>query len=198
VTFDQVTSMSQLIQIVYCSRSTFPAVAQADGVEPEVGRILMQSRRNNPKSDLVGALYYGDGYFFQCLEGEEGAVETLYARLLDDPRHTDVRLMRRQTIAQRGFERWSMKYVPTASDVQALLARNGLRSFDPNRFSDRMIDDMVGLLQAGSEATQTARPSPTPVLAASPRSASGGLASAAFGLAALALVVAVVALVRTF
>ena len=66
-----------LIRLAYASRASFRPSGNASGVEPEVGRILMTSLRNNPREGIVGGLYYGDGYFFQYLEGEGDAVRRL-------------------------------------------------------------------------------------------------------------------------
>ena len=61
--------MSKLVQLIYASRATFAPNLASGGIEKEVGRVLVQSRRNNPKKEIGGVLYYGDGCFFQCLEG---------------------------------------------------------------------------------------------------------------------------------
>ena len=73
--------MSDLVQIVYVSRSTFTTIPAGLGIEPSVARILAQSRANNARRGLVGALYFGDGCFFQCLEGRAADVDHLYAAL---------------------------------------------------------------------------------------------------------------------
>ena len=49
--------MSDLQRMVYASRATFASSRQGSGIELEVARILMQSRRNNPRRGLAGALY---------------------------------------------------------------------------------------------------------------------------------------------
>ena len=71
--------MSDLVQIVYVSRSTFTTMPAELGIEPSVARILAQSRINNSRRGLVGALYFGDGCFFQCLEGRTADVERVIA-----------------------------------------------------------------------------------------------------------------------
>ena len=73
--------MPSLLRLTYASRARFDDVNGSAGIHPEVSRILIQSRRNNPRSGLVGALYFGDGCFFQVLEGPAAEVEALYQRL---------------------------------------------------------------------------------------------------------------------
>ena len=118
----------------------------------------MQSRRNNPAKGLVGALYFGDGNFFQCLEGPVTEVDALYARLGKDDRHRDLTVLNREPIAQLSFSGWSMKYVPNASVVRKLLDRHKLETFDPYRFNAGMLSDMVGLLLSGPDTVLADRP----------------------------------------
>ena len=116
--------MPELQQLVYISRAAFASSREELGVAPEVGRILVQSRLNNPRRGLVGALYYGDGCFFQCLEGEPAAIDKLYDSLLADPRHRDLKVLYRRSIAHATFSDWAMKHVPGASEVRALLRKH--------------------------------------------------------------------------
>lgn len=141
--------MAALEQLVYFSRATFPSRSAHGGIEPQVARILVQSRLNNPKRGLVGALYFGDGHFFQVLEGAGTEIDGLLARLARDPRHDGFQVLTRRPLAQRGFRHWSMKYVALADDVQALLRRHGLRRFEPASFSPVVVEELVALLQQG-------------------------------------------------
>ena len=140
-----------LERLVYCSRATFPAATER-GLHPEVGRILMQSRRNNPRDELVGGLYFANGWFFQCLEGPAASIDRLLRRLAADPRHAQLAVLSRSPIAIRRFTRWSMKFVPDAAEVRVLLQRHGLDEFVPTRFDPATTASMVDLLVAGSEA----------------------------------------------
>ncbi|MGV8959918.1 MAG: BLUF domain-containing protein [Stenotrophomonas sp.] len=153
--------MSVIQQLVYASRATFQSTENVGGVELEVGRILVQSRRNNPRRGLVGALYYGDGCFFQCLEGPQEELDKLYGQLLQDPRHTDVTVLRRHSIDSTSFSVWSMKYVPASNDVLRLLGERGKERFDPYSFDDALIDAMVTLLHhRNDEAPNPSKGSP--------------------------------------
>lgn len=88
-----VTVVSDLVQIVYVSRSTFTSMPAAQGIEPSMARILAQSRINNARRGLVGALYFGDGCFFQCLEGraDESAGMAESSRAGENPDHRTFR-----------------------------------------------------------------------------------------------------------
>lgn len=138
--------MARYLRLTYASRSTFPFVRDEAAFPPEVGSILMQSRRNNVRRRLVGGLYFADGCFFQVLEGRHEDVEALYARLQDDPRHHDLRVLDRREIDAPAFRAWAMKHVPDAPEVKSLMARNGRIGFDPYTFPPALVAQMVDLL----------------------------------------------------
>lgn len=144
--------MKNLVQIIYISRSTFITSETSTGIEPNVARILHKSRSNNVKNGLVGVLYFGNGNFFQCLEGEEEAVDTLYQKLEADPRHTNVTLLSKKRITTQSFSNWAMKYVPIDQAMQKLLLDNGYASFDPYIFDDGMTQKVIELLMKVNDA----------------------------------------------
>jgi len=148
-------------QIVYISRSTFTPNVATNGIEPNVARILAKSRVNNRKNGLVGVLYFGDGCFFQCLEGEESAVDRLYQTLLHDDRHTDIKLLSKKSIEELSFSEWSMKYVPLEEDMNRLLVANGYKSFNPYMFSTHMIEKVLELLFASNDYIFSPQPKPS-------------------------------------
>lgn len=137
--------MTDLIRIVYLSQASFEA-DRGEGIHPEVARILAQSRRNNARAGIVGALHYADGNFLQVLEGPRDAVEDLLARLGQDPRHRRLTVVRSQPVEAVSFASWSMKFVPSAADVRALLAETGQARFDPFAFDTATLERFVGLL----------------------------------------------------
>lgn len=76
----------------------------------ELVNLLLQSRDNNERLGLTGALVYGDGQFMQVIEGDKQAVTALYARIAADPRHQGVFKMADKTITERTFHNWSMAF----------------------------------------------------------------------------------------
>ena len=160
--------MSDLVQIVYVSRSTFTTMPAELGIEPSVARILAQSRINNSRRGLVGALYFGDGCFFQCLEGRTADVERLYAALLQDPRHTNLKVLTRRPIEYTSFATWAMKYVPLDAPMKTLLRELGLKTFDPYRFDDNAVARVLDIMGTGADFTPghvAAQQAPTPEVA---------------------------------
>jgi Sensors of blue-light using FAD len=145
--------MKKLIQLIYISRSTFTPEGLQMGIESNVARILAKSRINNRRNGLVGVLYFGDGCFFQCIEGEEAAVDTLYAKLAADTRHKDIIVFSRKVVNALSFPDWAMKYVPIEKPMTQLLQAGGYKTFDPYKFDAEMTQRVMTLLHASSDPT---------------------------------------------
>lgn len=140
-----------LMRLAYASEATFEAKPVEKGVEPHVARILMTSRKNNAKDQLVGGLYYGNDRFFQYLEGEEDAVRRTYDRILKDDRHRNIVTLIEEPLKSRTFSNWSMKYVPLSRDVRAFLDDQGLECFDPAAFTSEQCEKMIELVRNSSQ-----------------------------------------------
>ncbi len=104
--------------------------------------ILLDARRCNTRDGITGMLICRADLYLQLLEGPEAAVDATYARIADDDRHMNPRLLSRQTVSDRLFPQWSMQDDParswlwtkqevdagaldhaSAADVQAVFAR---------------------------------------------------------------------------
>lgn len=140
-----------LVRLVYASTATFPPNL-GGGVEVEVGRILAVSRRNNRQRDIGGMLYYGNGYFFQVLEGPRDAVNGAYTRIATDPRHREVHILSVRNIDARLFDDWTMKYLPAQPAITELLRSRG-RSFDPYRFDEAFAEEFLQACARGIDPT---------------------------------------------
>lgn len=146
--------MQNLIRIIYISRTTLPTVETTSDIDPTIARILAKSRSNNRKNGLVGVLYFGDGCFFQCLEGEENAVDALYEKLLKDPRHKDLKLVSRKQITSLSFIDWAMKYVKLENEMKNLLSSHGYDVFNPYEFNVEMTQSVMKLLHGANETSR--------------------------------------------
>ncbi|WP_248707505.1 BLUF domain-containing protein [Sediminicoccus sp. KRV36] len=78
------------------------------------------------------------------LEGEKPALDAIYARLLTDPRHCDVRLLCRNRIASRGFSHWAMADAGNAPDRLIRRALNEMLGSGLQRATQR---EVVNLMQ---------------------------------------------------
>ena len=91
-----------LVRLLYASRATEPSALDA------LGDIMRQAHAHNPPHGITGILCHSDKIFLQVLEGGRGPVNALYAKLLRDPRHTDVILLHYQEITERRYAGWTM------------------------------------------------------------------------------------------
>ncbi len=108
-------SLSLLYHVVYCSRA-------ADGIDDaEVGRIVISAQRHNPAHHITGMLAFGNGVFFQWIEGPRAQIERLMAILHADPRHHDiVSLSQTEEVRERLYPDWDMEQVE-AEDLREVL-----------------------------------------------------------------------------
>lgn len=136
--------MSKLIRMIYVSTATNPVITN-EGVQVDIGRILLQARKNNPPKKVGGVLYFSNNYFFQCLEGEQDEVNTVFQKIITDPRHSNVQTVSVKHIEERMFATWSMKYVALEDNVSEMLKASGFDSFEPYDFNDAMLDKMLSM-----------------------------------------------------
>ena len=87
---------------------TYASSAAQDFSKADLNELLAQCRENNAKLGLTGMLLYKDGNFMQVLEGEEGVVREVYAKISTDPRHTGEILLHQGPLEERQFPDWSM------------------------------------------------------------------------------------------
>ncbi len=94
--------MKSLISVIYASRST------EHFHEHEIPDLLKQARLSNARHELTGMLLYIGGSFLQVLEGRPEMVEAVFGTILLDKRHTQLKLIAREAIAERAYEGWTM------------------------------------------------------------------------------------------
>jgi hypothetical protein len=115
-----------LVRCLYASRTaaTLSAVALDD--------ILEQSHRNNPRRGITGLLCFTSDVFVQVLEGGRDEVCDLYNSIVRDDRHSQVRLLAYEEIAERRFGNWIMGQVDAkAVNPSLLLKYSKTASLDP-------------------------------------------------------------------
>ena len=97
--------MSGLHHLIYQSTAAMPLSGA------ELSRLLVQSRTHNDEAGVTGMLLYDGSRFLQVLEGAPEALETIFARIRLDCRHTEVEVLANGPVAQRQFGNWSMGLV---------------------------------------------------------------------------------------
>ncbi|WIB78797.1 BLUF domain-containing protein [Curtobacterium sp. MCPF17_002] len=121
-----------LQSLVYMSSASAPF--DEDALEA----VLDHARERNTADGLSGLLVHRAGRFMQLLEGPYDAVIATYARIVEDPRHEEVRLLVEESIHTRRFPEWSMAYDRESDGVEV-----------PEGFS--------GFLEAGDRSADTSR-----------------------------------------
>jgi predicted Ser/Thr protein kinase len=149
------TMTHQLYRFAYASHSTFQPFATTEGVDVNIAQILEVARKNNQKNNLVGALYYGNGCFFQCLEGSKQDIDALHSKLLNDSRHKDLKVLLSEPIEKSGFSSWEMKFATIDHEVRAFLREHNVHKFDPYQFDLATTKQLVDMLQKADDALNT-------------------------------------------
>ena len=106
-----------LVRLLYASRAAAPLTSAV------VDAILAQSRARNPKLGITGMLCYSDDLFLQGLDGGRDEVCELYNTIVRDDRHTNVRILTYEEIAERRFGSWTMGHVNIATVNPSLLLK---------------------------------------------------------------------------
>lgn len=131
--------------MVYVSTSTNPVKSELGHVNKDIGRILMQSRRNNPMLKIGGVLYFNNNYYFQCLEGAQEDVDKTFKKIKKDSRHTKIETLSVNTVNTRKFTNWSMKYVAHKDNVIKFLHEKALTDYNPYAFDEEIITELINL-----------------------------------------------------
>ena len=76
-------------QIVYTS------TAVEEFSPTDIERLLLDARRRNRALGVSGMLVFHDRTFLQALEGEQRAVNEIFARIASDRRHHDIEILHR-------------------------------------------------------------------------------------------------------
>lgn len=94
-----------MIELVYVSQ------ARRQFRQHELVDLLVTARNKNSQMGLSGMLLYdGLGTFIQVLEGNRAAVQTIYDRICQDPRHENIQLLHQVPIQHANFGDWSMGF----------------------------------------------------------------------------------------
>ncbi len=88
------------------------STARREQTDADLVEILDVSRRNNTAAGITGILLYGEGVFFQVLEGDEEKVKACFERIKADERHLSMLVASERTLPLRSFEAWAMGYMP--------------------------------------------------------------------------------------
>lgn len=133
----------ELVRILYASKS--------NNIYPQVKDDLMQildaAVDFNYRHSITGVLYYGNGYFFQCMEGPKDIVDELfYNKIIKDKRHKNCEILSYITCKDVMFKDWSMKFAPVNRSIKKFFSEQCLDEFNPYLLSCDMVPDFLNIL----------------------------------------------------
>lgn len=83
-----------------------------------VGDIVKAAREKNAALNLTGILVFDGQHFCQYLEGPSSSVSSVLQSILEDNRHTDVRLQFHGPVdAERQFKDWAIAYAQSEQQL---------------------------------------------------------------------------------
>ncbi|TXD98381.1 BLUF domain-containing protein [Psychrobacter frigidicola] len=132
-----------LYQFVYISRITSTGLSGASTLND----IAETSIKNNKNNHITGILCYGNGYFFQCIEGTEQALTNLKNQLLMDDRHKDLQTLSFSAIEARRFQSWSLRSIVLERWLIKDPTMKALMPFKPYAWSMEESKQFLELLQ---------------------------------------------------
>lgn len=142
-------------RILYVSK-----LKECDNPMNELFNILTEALDFNAPNSICGALYYGNGYFVQCLEGDKKKISDLFHhKILKDPRHENCELMYCEDITQNLFSKWHMKYAIFHKDIVNFFSEHHLDEFNPYTLSVNTIPQFIDLLSQQTDSYYTLKPS---------------------------------------
>jgi hypothetical protein len=103
-------------------RLVYMSTAASDLTVPEVRRIVSRAQMRNRQLDVTGMLMLVRSEFLQVLEGRHAALDQVVGYISRNPRHHDIRLIDRQPITTRRFDRWHMGLLVTDALADAVAA----------------------------------------------------------------------------
>ena len=92
-----------LCRMVYISEATAPMTG------PSLQQLVSGCSQRNRQKGISGLLLHAAGNFIQVLEGDVIKVPALFAKIVNDARHKNVRLLQQEMIDNRLFPDWGMQ-----------------------------------------------------------------------------------------
>ncbi len=94
-----------MIQLFYVSNTSFKFKGKED-----IEDILAKAHSYNNTNNISGVLLYHSGIFLQLLEGDKAEVDSLFAKIFKDPRHSNITTFFEIEAKERIFSSWGMAY----------------------------------------------------------------------------------------
>ncbi len=131
-----------LVRLLYASH------AVGEVTHALIQEIMQKAHAHNPHNGITGILCHSDKLYMQVLEGGRDAINALYAKILRDPRHTDVVLLHYEEICERRYAGWTMGQANLSKiNASTLLRFSVLPTINPHAMSGKnslaLIDELM-------------------------------------------------------
>jgi len=131
-----------VMRLTYFSRNRLDHAGNSPNAR--MTKLLATSVANNRRDDVTSALIYDQKWFAQVLEGEDMVVSRTFERLLQDRRHSDVRLVKMQPVTDRRFKFWWLASVAWSRDNAEIFRHYAEGdSFDPQLMPTDRLGDLI-------------------------------------------------------
>lgn len=121
-----------LVRLIYTSKVA-PSVKNDD-----LDDIMEKATSSNRENDVSGILVYSHKSFLQVLEGGRAEINTLYNKIVQDERHSEVTLLEYTEITERSFQDWDMKlFLETNINKTSNLKFSATDGFNPFNMSGK-------------------------------------------------------------
>ena len=140
-----------LCQFVYLSHITSTGLTNASTLND----IAEVANKLNKIDNITGILCYGNGYFFQYVEGTEQALTNLKNRLLLDDRHKDTKILDFSAIDERRFKGWSLRSITLERWMVNEPKLKAFMPFKPENWQTGEWQQFLDILQGYYEAQET-------------------------------------------
>lgn len=90
----------------------------------------------NRQHGISGFLCYGSRNFFQYIEGEKSVIQSLYAKIQQDPRHHNIKLLSEGEIKTRRCQNWHMNFVTAKALINHHPVAKVYYPFKPHQWHD--------------------------------------------------------------
>ena len=146
-----------LMQLTYISR-----ISWAGKLNPRTLADIQQlATANNYQHGITGILCYGNGCFFQCIEGNKSELSVLKDNIcIRDRRHKDVRIHHFTAIEQRHYQGWTMQslflehWLMSKADQKRLTPLARFIPFKPFSWSTEDWNEFMSIIETFDQEPQ--------------------------------------------
>lgn len=152
--------MSNITRLSYASTTA----SSVSTIRQDLVDILAEARLHNFNHKINGVMFYGNDYFFQCIEGNKTQIDALYQKIADDPRHQRIVQLSYENDVAPLFAAWAMKYVLQDEKIQQFYKNYLWEKFNPYALQDGLLKQFIRLLSEYPQSTEGEREEVNPKL----------------------------------